>query len=107
MINRAFEEKEIELVNPVVLTVSYEGYSMPVAVGLLSWLERNGAVIKDTSWKFSETDFGNLVEKGIKVEFEEVVFKVTSSFRDIYFERLRGNKIRFQALCKLFYETEL
>ena len=105
--NRVFEEKEIELVNPVVLTVGYEGYSMPIAVGLLSWLEKNGAVIIDDSWKFSETDFGNLVENGIEVEFEEVIFKVTSSFRDIYFERLRGDKIRFQALCKLLYETEL
>ncbi|GAB1267136.1 hypothetical protein NBRC116493_03890 [Aurantivibrio infirmus] len=102
---RVFKEKDIEFTNPVILTVASEDYSMPVAVGLLAWLESNAAEIKDSSW--TSKDYGNLVEKGIEVEFENVTFSVSCSYQHVYFERTGGNKTNFWGLCKLFCETEL
>ena len=101
--NKRFVEPDIEYTNPVVLTVASGGYSMETAVGLLAWLERNGAKIENQGWKSS--GYGNLVEKGISVEFESVVFLIYCSHENIYFERTSGNKTKFWALCKLFCES--
>ena len=104
--SRVFIEKEIIMVNPVVLTTSNKGYSMSACVGLLKCLEGNGAVIPDSSWKFSQSDYGNLVEEGVTVEFEQVTFKVVCSYNQIYFHHIQGPKVNFWALCKLFSTTE-
>ena len=102
---RAFKEQDIELTNPVILTVTPPEYSMAVAVGLLSWLEGNGAIISDTGWK--SNDHGNLVETGIKIKFEDVVFSISCRYEHVYFERISGKESSFWALCKLFCETEI
>ena len=66
-------------------------YSMNIAVELLRNLEENGEfTIEDNTWKTK--DYGNLVEIGIKVNFENVVFKIMCSYEDIFIYRDTGNK---------------
>ena len=101
--NRVFKEKDIELTNPVILTAVYDKYSMPIAAGLLTWLERNGAFIENMSWK--SRGFGSLVETGIEVEFETVKFIVSCSYENVYLEHVSGNKTRFWAICRLLCDT--
>ena len=100
---RKFVETDVEYTNPVRLTVTSGGYSMETAAGLLQWLESNGARIMNEGWKSS--GYGDLVEKGIPVEFETVVFKISCSYEHIYFERISGNKTKFWALCRLFCDS--
>ena len=100
----AFNQKDIELVDPVILTTSNGEYSMPYIAGLLLWLESNGATINDKTWKTKS--YGNLVEKGIEVQFETVKFLFTSSYDNFIIKRMSGNKAKFWGLCELFKETE-
>ena len=100
----AFKQKPIELEDPVILSTSDGDYSMPYVAGLIQWLEGNGAIVKDQSWKTES--YGNLVEKGIDVKFETVVFRFLCSYDDFLIKRVSGNKVKFWGLCELFKETE-
>ena len=68
-----FKQTEIEFTDPVILSTVSGDYSMPYVVGLLRWLEGNGAIVNDQGWKSS--GYGNLVENGIEVEIETVTFQ--------------------------------
>jgi len=100
----AFKQKPIELDDPVILSTTNDDYSMPYVVGLIEWLEGNGAIIEDRTW---ETDgYGNLIENGIDVKFETVVFRFICSYENFIIKRVSGNKAKFWGLIELFKETE-
>ena len=100
----AFKQKSIELEDPVILSTTDGDYSMPYVAGLIEWLEGNGAIVEDRSW---ETDsYGNLIENGIDVNFETVMFRFICSYDNFIIKRVSGNKAKFWGLCELFKETE-
>lgn len=103
--NKVFVQTDIELVDPVILTTELGDYSMPYVAGLMSWLEKNGAIIQDQSYRSER--FGNLVESGIEVKFESVTFLFTCSYDNFIIKRLSGKKVNFWGLCELFKGTEL
>jgi len=100
----AFIQKDIELVDPVILTTANGDYSMQYVSGLLHWLEENGAIIENDNWKTKS--YGNLVENGIEVKFESVTFLFTCSYENFIIKRVAGNKAKFWGLCELFKDTE-
>ena len=100
----AFIQKEIELSDPVILSTTTGDYSMFYVAGLLQWLEDNGATTNDPGWKTES--YGNLVEKGIEVQFESVTFLFICSYDNFIIKRLAGNKAKFWGLCELFKDTE-
>ena len=100
----AFIQTEIELEDPVILTTASGDYSMPYVLGLLQWLEENGAIISNDNWKTKS--YGCLVESGIEVEFESVTFLFTCSYENFIIKRKKGNKANFWGLCELFKDTE-
>lgn len=57
----AFMQKEIELIDPVILSTTTGNNSVSYVASLLQWLEDNGARTKNPSWKIES--YGNLIEK--------------------------------------------
>lgn len=101
---KIFLEDDIELTNPVTLTVASGGSPMTAAVGLLAWLEECGAQINDPTWEFRA--HAVLLESGVTVEFESVMLTISCSHENVLFTHIAGEKNDFWGLCKLFCETE-
>lgn len=94
---RIFANQEHGYGDPVIFDAG-PGYSMGVAVQILSWLEkRSDCTIPDESWKSS--GYGKLVEIGIPVRLGTIEFSVMSSYGDILISRIAGNTGKFYALC--------
>jgi len=66
-------------------------YSMNTAVELLKKIEHDGRFqIENDEWK--SEDYGNLVEVGIKIYFENAVFSIMCSGEHILIDRISGSK---------------
>lgn len=77
---------------------------MDVAFEILRWIERfDGVSILDSGW-FSR-NYGNLVEKGVVVEFGTIRFSVMCSFDDLFIDRIAGDNRRFTTLGESIQQT--
>ena len=82
----------------LILTTPGE-YSMETAVEILHWLtRRNECVIASEGWK--TVGYGDLVEVGVEVQLDNIVFRVMCSYEDLFIDLESGNKDKFAALCE-------
>jgi len=82
----------------LILKTSGE-YSMETAVAILHWLaRRDGCVIANEGWK--SAGYGDLVEVGVRVQLDNIVFRVMCSYDDMFVDRVAGSKGKFIALCE-------
>lgn len=80
-------------------------YAMETAVELLSKIEEEGCYeIENDSWKSS--GYGNLVEIGIDIYFENIVFRIMCSYENIFIHRISGNKKKFYDFCNKIREMD-
>ncbi len=81
-------------------------YSMDTAVELLKKLERDGRYqIENEDWKTE--GYGNLIEVGIKIYFENAVFSIMCSYEDIFISRISGNRKKYYEFCEPIRLMEL
>ncbi len=84
--------------DPVMFTAPY-AYSMEAAVTILENLETNyGCVVDAKNWR--TPSYGSLVEIGVIVRMENIVFRVMCSYEHIFVYRVSGNRQKFHNICE-------